>query len=135
MSLDAQTRKLQEDLATINNTRSAIEATKGEFQPRMKVAEARGEQGRGQLVALGEVDVVYYSPERLGRGRATRHSDNYEETLQDLEDRFDDHHIVAAFRNQLKTSTERAGESLQEFATAMEQLAHRAYPTNTYGKR
>jgi hypothetical protein len=97
MSLDAQTRKLWEDLATIrsdylrdydktnvtihatiNKTRSATEAKKREFQARLNVAEARGDQQRGQLVAPGEIDVLYYSPERPGRGRATRHSDKRE---------------------------------------------------------
>jgi hypothetical protein len=53
----------------------------------------------------------------------------YDETLQTLEDRFEDQHLAAAFRSQLKTKTQRAGESLQDFATAIEQLAHRVYPT------
>jgi hypothetical protein len=53
----------------------------------------------------------------------------YEETLQALEDRFIDQHFAAAYSSQLKTRTQRAGESLQDFATAIEQLAHRAYPT------
>jgi hypothetical protein len=53
----------------------------------------------------------------------------YEETLQVLEHRFGDKHFAAAFRSQLKTRTQIAGESLQDFATAIEQLAHRAYPT------
>jgi hypothetical protein len=50
----------------------------------------------------------------------------YEENLEALEDSFGDQYLVAAFRSQLKTRTQ--GESLQEFATAVEQLAHRAYP-------
>jgi hypothetical protein len=53
----------------------------------------------------------------------------YEETLLVLEDRFGDQHFAAAFRSQLKTRTQRAGVSLQEFAIAIEQLAYRAYPT------
>jgi peptide subunit release factor 1 (eRF1) len=53
----------------------------------------------------------------------------YEEILQALEDRFRDQHFAAGFRSQLKTRTQRAGESLQEFAAAIEQLAHRAYLT------
>jgi hypothetical protein len=52
---------------------------------------------------------------------------NYEETLQGLEESFGDQHFAAAFRSQLKTR--KAGDSLQDFATAVEQLAHRAYPT------
>jgi hypothetical protein len=66
VSLSAQERKLQDDLATIrsdhlrdydlthvmiqatfNGTRSAIEATKREFQARLEVVEARAKQGRG----------------------------------------------------------------------------------------
>jgi hypothetical protein len=52
-----------------------------------------------------------------------------EETLQALEDRFGYQHFAAAFCSELKTRTQRAGESQQDFATAIEQLAHRAYPT------
>jgi hypothetical protein len=53
----------------------------------------------------------------------------YEETLQALEDDFGDQHFAAVYRCQLTTRTQRAGESLQDFATAIEQLARRAYPT------
>jgi hypothetical protein len=56
-------------------------------------------------------------------------SATYEETLQALEERFGDQHFAATFCSQLKTRTQKAGESLQDFATAVEQLAHRAYPT------
>jgi hypothetical protein len=56
-------------------------------------------------------------------------SATYEETLQALEDRFGEQHFAAAYRSQLKTRIQRAGESLQEFAMAIEQLVHRAYPT------
>jgi hypothetical protein len=56
-------------------------------------------------------------------------SATYEDTLQALEDRFGDQHFAAAYRCQLTTRTQKAGESLQDFATAIEQLAHRAYPT------
>jgi hypothetical protein len=45
-----------------------------------------------------------------------------------LEDHFGDQHLAAAYRSQLKTRTQKAGESLQEFATAIKQLAHGAYP-------
>jgi hypothetical protein len=34
-----------------------------------------------------------------------------------------------AYRCQLTTRTQKAGESLQDFATAIELLAHHAYPT------
>lgn len=53
----------------------------------------------------------------------------YEETLQALEDRFGDQHIAAAYHYQLTTRTQKAGESLQDFAIAIEQISHRAYPT------
>jgi hypothetical protein len=52
----------------------------------------------------------------------------YEETLQALEDRFGDQHFAAAYRSQLKARKQEAGESLRDFATAIEQLAYRAYP-------
>jgi hypothetical protein len=69
------------------------------------------------------------------KGRATNvlhgipRNATYDETLLDLEDRVGDQHFAAAFRSQLKTRTQRAGESQQKFATAIEQLAHRAYST------
>jgi peptide subunit release factor 1 (eRF1) len=53
----------------------------------------------------------------------------YEDTLQTLEDRFGDQHFAAAYRCQLSATKQKAGQSLQEFATAIELLAHRAYPT------
>jgi hypothetical protein len=52
----------------------------------------------------------------------------YGETLQALDDRFGDQHFAATYRCQL-TRTQRVGETLQDFAMAGEQLAHRAYPT------
>jgi hypothetical protein len=57
-------------------------------------------------------------------------STTYKNTLQALEDRFGYQHFAAAYRSQL-TRTQKAGESLQDFATAIELLAHRAYPTLT----
>jgi hypothetical protein len=56
-------------------------------------------------------------------------SRTYEDSLQALEDCFGDQHFAAAYRSQLKTRTKKAGESLQDFATAIDQLTHRAYPT------
>jgi flagellar motility protein MotE (MotC chaperone) len=52
-------------------------------------------------------------------------TDEYEETIEALEDRFEDQHLADAYRSQLNTRNQKAGESLQEFATATEQLAHR----------
>jgi hypothetical protein len=51
------------------------------------------------------------------------------EDMQNLEDRFSDQHFAAAHRCQLATRTQKVGESLQDFAMAIELLAHRAYPT------
>jgi hypothetical protein len=51
----------------------------------------------------------------------------YENTLQALEDPFGDQHFAAVYRCQL--TTQKAGESLQDFVTASELLANRAYPT------
>jgi hypothetical protein len=53
----------------------------------------------------------------------------YENTFQALEDRFSDQHFAVAYRYQVRTRIQKAGESLQDFATALELLAHRAYPT------
>jgi hypothetical protein len=52
----------------------------------------------------------------------------YEYTLQALEDRFGDQHFAAAYRCQLTTRTLKGREFLQDFASAIELLAHRAYP-------
>jgi hypothetical protein len=64
-----------------------------------------------------------------GRGtdvlRGVPKGKTYEETLEVLEDRFGEQHLTAA-KSQLKTTTQGVKESLQEFATAVEQTAHRA---------
>jgi hypothetical protein len=54
---------------------------------------------------------------------------SYGDTLQALEDRFGDQHFAAAYHCQLTTRKEEARESLQDFVTAIELLAHCAYPT------
>jgi hypothetical protein len=43
----------------------------------------------------------------------------YEETLEDLEDRFGDHNFTSGFRRQLKTRSQGVGEFLQEFVTTV----------------
>ncbi|XP_069683895.1 adventurous-gliding motility protein Z-like [Periplaneta americana] len=48
------------------------------------------------------------------------------EIMAALEGRCGDHQLAAAFRTQLKTRVQQSGESLQEFAMAVEQLAHKA---------
>jgi hypothetical protein len=50
----------------------------------------------------------------------------YEDIVGALQDRFGDHQLTAAYRSQLKTRVQTGGETLQEFAAAVEQLAHRA---------
>jgi hypothetical protein len=50
----------------------------------------------------------------------------YEDIVGALRDRFGDHQLAAAYRSQLKTRVQASGETLQEFAAAVEQLAHRA---------
>jgi hypothetical protein len=50
----------------------------------------------------------------------------YEEILEALDDHFGDQYLAAMYCSQLQTRTHGVGESMQEFATAIEQLA---YPT------
>jgi hypothetical protein len=50
----------------------------------------------------------------------------YEDTIGALKGRYGDHQLAAAYREELKARTQLIGESLQEFAAAVEQLAHRA---------
>jgi hypothetical protein len=52
----------------------------------------------------------------------------YEETLEALEDRFGDQYLAAIYHSQLKTRTQGVRVSMQECATAVEQLDHYAYP-------
>jgi len=51
----------------------------------------------------------------------------YEAIVGALRDRFGDHQLAAAYRSQLKTRMQANEETLQEFAAAVEQLAHRAF--------
>jgi hypothetical protein len=51
---------------------------------------------------------------------------SYEDIVGALRDRFGDHQLAAAYRSQLKARVQTGGETLQEFAAAVEQLAHRA---------
>jgi hypothetical protein len=53
----------------------------------------------------------------------------YKENLKALEDCFGDQHFAAAFHSQIKTRTQRSWEFLRHFAMAVEQHAHRNYPT------
>jgi gas vesicle protein len=49
----------------------------------------------------------------------------YEDIVGALQDQFGDHQLPTAYRSQLKTRVQAGGETLQEFAAAVEQLAHR----------
>jgi hypothetical protein len=53
---------------------------------------------------------------------------SYHETLEAMKGRFRDQHLTTIYRSQPKMRTLDVGESLQEFATALEQLTHQAYP-------
>jgi hypothetical protein len=58
---------------------------------------------------------------------------SYEDIVWALQDRFGDHKLAAAYRSRLKARVQTGGKKLQEFAAAVEQLAHRALvglPTN-----
>jgi hypothetical protein len=52
-----------------------------------------------------------------------------EEVLEALEACFGNQHLATTYHNQLKMRIHGVGKSLQEFSTAIEQLAHHAYPT------
>jgi hypothetical protein len=45
---------------------------------------------------------------------------SYEDIVGALQDRFGDHQLAAAYRSQLKARVQTGGETLQEFATAVE---------------
>jgi hypothetical protein len=51
----------------------------------------------------------------------------YEEVSKALENRYGDHHLKEGFQLQLKRRTQHVGESLQEFAAAIDHLAHLAH--------
>jgi hypothetical protein len=53
----------------------------------------------------------------------------YDETLEAVEDGFGYQYLAAIYRSHLKTRTQGVRESLQEFAKAVEHLAHYAYAT------
>jgi hypothetical protein len=55
--------------------------------------------------------------------------ETYEETSEALKDCFEDQHLATVYHSQLKMWTQGVGESLQEFAPAVKQMAHRAYTT------
>jgi len=51
----------------------------------------------------------------------------YVDIVESLRDRFGDHQPATTYRSQLKARVQVSGETLQEFAAAVEQLAHRAF--------
>jgi hypothetical protein len=161
MSLDAWTKKVQEDLReTSNKTCAAIEETKHELQARLEAVETRAGRGntptatastapppifnrnttwsvfRRQFEIVAEHNrwsdrekLTYLITALKGRAADVLYgipkSTTYEETLQALEDRFGDQHFSAAYRCQLTTRTQKAVESLQDFATAIERATQR----------
>jgi hypothetical protein len=154
VTLDARTRKLQEDLRE----------TKHVLQARLEAVETRTERGNTPAVGASaappptfngstlwsvfrrQFEIVAEHNRWSNREKSTylitalkgRAADvlpgipantTYENTLQALEDRFGDQHFAAAYRCQLTTRIQKAGESLQDFATAIELLAQRAHST------
>jgi hypothetical protein len=51
----------------------------------------------------------------------------YGEATEGLENCYGDHHLEAAFHSQLKRKTQLIRETLQEFAIAIDYLAHHAH--------
>jgi hypothetical protein len=49
---------------------------------------------------------------------------SYEDIVWALQDRFGNHQLAAVYRSQLKSRVQTSDETLQEFAAAVEQLAH-----------
>jgi hypothetical protein len=150
-SVDARTRKLQEDLTE----------TKHELQVQLEAIEMRTERGNAPAASAAPPPTfsgstswsifrrqfetiakhIKWSREEkstyLVAALKDRAADilygipadaTYEETLQVLEDRFGDQHFTAAYRCQLTTRTQKARESLQDFATAIEQLCPSCLP-------
>jgi hypothetical protein len=154
VSLDTRARKLEEDLReTKNKLQSRLEAvetkTERETTP---VAGASTVQpptfnGNGPWSVFRRQFEIVAEHNRWSEREKSTHlitalkgraadvlygiptSTTYEQTLRTLEDRFGDQRFSVAYRCQLTSRTQKAGESLQDFATAIEQLAHRAYPT------
>jgi hypothetical protein len=58
---------------------------------------------------------------------------SYEDIVRAMQNRFVDHQLAAACRSQLKARVQMSGETLQEFAAAVEQLAHQALVGLTVG--
>jgi hypothetical protein len=83
-----------------------------------KIAEAEARVGLCSTVSLRAFDVLH-----IVLKRAT-----YEETIEAHEDCFGDQHLATTYCSRLKTRTQCVGEPVQEFATAIEQLAHHTYP-------
>jgi translation initiation factor 2B subunit (eIF-2B alpha/beta/delta family) len=154
VSLDARTRKLQEDLIeTKHELQARLEAVETRTErgntPAAGVSAAPPPTFNGSTswsVFRRQFEIVaehnrwsnwekstYLITALKGRAADVLPeiptNTTYKNTLQALEDRFGDQHFAAAYRCQLTTRTQKAGESLQDFATAIELLAHRAYPT------
>jgi hypothetical protein len=69
LSLDVQTRELQEDLTeTFNQTCAAIEEIKHEFQAQLEVVETRTEQGNAPMVGAGIAQPLTFNGNSLFHG-------------------------------------------------------------------
>jgi hypothetical protein len=146
----------KETLATVEAARHEVHTQLGEDKAR--VEHRTGRQGRASVVMAPKFDgTASWTAFRRQFETAAEHNgwtrqdkatflitalrgrvadvlygipkgSTYEEILETLEDRFGDRHLAVVSRYELKTRTQRDGESLQDFATAIEQLVHRACP-------
>jgi hypothetical protein len=76
----------------------------------MEAYPIRGQSRRDTALQGQASDVLHEDPKGA----------TYPETTGALDDRFGDQHLVAEYRNDLKTPTQDDGESLQEFSIAVE---------------
>jgi hypothetical protein len=82
-------------------------AIHNDWTPREKAAHLRLLQGQA-------ADILHSVPAE----------ESYEDIVGAVQYRFGDHQLAATYQSQLKARVQTSGETLQEFATAIEQLAH-----------
>jgi hypothetical protein len=144
--------------ATVNENRLAIEALRREFQSRLEVVEARDErESRPAACACTSQPQTFNGNtswsvlQFVAEHNLWSHREKSTYLITALKGRaadafrqmrlrgnsssprgpYGNQHFAAAYRSQLTTKTQKAGESLQDIATAIEQLAHRASCTPT----
>jgi hypothetical protein len=125
----------------IETNRRDLEATRREFETQLAAVEPRTKQGGGGNAGTTADRVKppkWISCEKAAhllavlQGKAVNvlHTAPagaiYEDIDGALMGRYGDHQLTAAYRVQLKVRTKLIFESLQEFAAAVKQLAHRA---------